>query len=341
MKRVILGATGLEVNRLGFGGIPIQRVSERQAVETVLRAVEKGVDFIDTSRVYTTSERRIGKALKQTDKRVILASKTKGRTSDAVRADLETSMRELQRDYIDIYQCHYVKDEQDYKQVISPGGAVEGLNKLKEEGLIGHIGITCHSLDILDRVLEDGFFETIMFCFSFIEPLARENIIPKALGKNVGCIAMKPFSGGIIDDARLALKYALSEPGIVALAGAEHKDLVDENWEVFQGSWDLDDEEKKGIERIRKACEKNFCRRCDYCLPCTENIPIQHVLGFRSMVKRMGAEMMRTGWRTELVEKARHCSECEDCVTRCPYELPIPNLIKENLRWLDEQFKSS
>jgi len=340
MKRIVLGKTGLEVNRLGFGGIPIQRVDEKQAVETVLHAVEKGVDFIDTSRVYTTSERRIGMALQQTDKRVIMASKSKDRTSDGIRADLETSMKELQKDYIDLYQFHLVKDKHDYKQVISAGGALEGLIKAKEEGSIGNIGITSHSLDLLDQALDDGLFDTMMVCYSFIEPLARENIIPKAIRKKVGCIAMKPFSGGIIDDPRLALKYAFAQPGIVVIAGAEHKDLVDENWEVFQNSWELDGEEKKGIERIRKSLEKSFCRRCDYCLPCTEDIPIQAILGLRSMVKRMGEEILREGWGPEAIERARQCCECENCMTRCPYQLPIPDLIKENLHWVDEELKS-
>ncbi len=329
----------LEVNRLGFGGIPIQRVKEKQAVETVLHAVEKGVDFIDTSRAYTTSEGRIGMALQQTEKSVILASKSPGKTSDKIRADLETSLKELQRDYVDLYQCHFVKDDREYERVISSGGALDGLMRAKEEGLIGHIGITSHSLDVLDHVLDDEVFETIMVCFSFLEPLARERIIPKAIGKNIGCIAMKPFSGGVIDDARLALKYVLTQPGIAVLAGTEHKDIFDENWEVFQDSWQLNDEERKNIEHIRKIYEKNFCRRCDYCQPCTEDIPIQAILGLRSMVKRMGENILREGWQVEAVEKARHCSECEECIARCPYQLSIPDLIKERLRWVNEHVK--
>lgn len=340
MKRIELGKTGLEVNRLGFGGIPIQRVPEYQAIETVLHAVERGVDLIDTSRVYTTSERRIGMALQRTDKRVILASKSKARTSEGLRADLETSLKELQIGNIDLFQCHFVQNDYEYNQVISSGGALEGLIQAKEEGLIGHIGITSHSLDLLDRVLEDELFETIMVCFSFLEPLAREKIIPKAIEKNVGVIAMKPFSGGIIDNARLALKYAFSQPGTAVIPGVEHRDLFDENWEIFQDSCELADDEKKKIEEISKCYNKNFCRRCDYCQPCTEDIPIQMILGLRSMVKRMGKNILREGWRREAIEKARHCSECEECLSRCPYNLPIPDLIKESLRWVDEQLNS-
>ena len=316
-------------------------MDEKQAVETVLHAVEKGVDFIDTSRAYTTSEGRIGMALQQTEKSVILASKSPGKTSDEIRGDLETSLKELQRDYIDLYQCHFVKDDLEYERAVSSGGALDGMIRAREEGLIGHIGITSHSLDVLDHVLDDGLFETIMVCFSFLEPLARERIIPKAIGKNIGCIAMKPFSGGVIDDARLALKYVFTQPGIAVLAGTEHKDLFDENWEVFQNSWQLNDEETTNIDHIRKIYEKNFCRRCDYCQPCTEDIPIQAILGIRYMVKRMGENILREGWQVEAVEKARHCSECEECLARCPYQLPIPDLIKEGLQWVDERLKRS
>ncbi len=341
MKRIVIGKTGLEVYRLGFGGIPIQTVDENQAVETVAHAVNRGIDFIDTSRFYTTSERRIGLALQQTDKRVILASKSHNKTSEGIQGDLETSLKELQVDYIDLYQCHYVKDDNDYNQVISPGGALEGLIKSKEKGLIGHIGISSHSLDLLDRVLEDGLFETIMVCFSFLEPGAQEKIIPKAIEKNTGIIAMKPLSGGVIENSRLALKYALSQGGIVVIAGVEHKDLFDENWEVFQGSWELDEAERKEIEEIRKRHEKNFCRRCDYCQPCTEEIPIQIILGLRSIVRRMGKGFLLKAGPQKAIEKAKHCSECGECTERCPYQLPIPDLIKENLQWLDEQAKSS
>ena len=339
MERIIIGKTGIEVKRFGFGGIPIQRVSESQAVETVLHAIESGVDFIDTSRAYSTSERRIGLALKQTDKKVILASKSQNKTAEGARADLETSLKELQKNYIDIYQCHFVNNKADYQKVISPGGALETLVKAKEEGLIGHIGITSHSLDVLDLVLDDGLFETIMLCFSFLKPLAKEKIIPKAVAKKIGVIGMKPFSGGVIDNSRLALKYVLSQPGVLVIAGVENKDLFDENWAVFQKGDLLSQGEKKEIEEIKKQYDKIFCRRCDYCQPCSEQIPIQMILGIRSLVRRSGKDILIKGRHRDAIDKGRNCSECEECLPRCPYELPIPDLIRENIRWVDEQLK--
>ncbi|MFC1820522.1 aldo/keto reductase [Thermodesulfobacteriota bacterium] len=340
MKKIVLGKTGLEVNRLGFGGIPIQRVDEKRAVETVLHAVEGGVDFIDTARGYTTSEQRIGMALQQTDRKVVLATKSHSRASDKIRADLEKSLETLQRDYIDIYQCHGIRNDEDYEKVIAPGGAFEELNRAKEEGLIGHIGATSHNLDLVERILEDGFFETIMICFSFLEPAAGEKIIPKAISKGIGVIAMKPFSGGVIEKSGLALKYVFNHEGVLVLAGIEHKDLFDENWKIFQGTHVLEDREKREIEEIQKEYDKQFCRRCDYCQPCTEGIPIQFVLGMRSIFKRTGKAALQRSRTVTMLEKARECTECGECEPRCPYELPIPELIKKNIEWADEQIKS-
>lgn len=338
MKRqATLGKTGIRVTRLGLGGIPIQRVSEREAVETVIHAIERGIDFIDTSRAYTTSEARIGLALRETGKRVVLATKSQQHTADKVRRDVETSLRELQREKIELYQCHFIRDFDTYRKITSKGGAVEGLLRARDEGLIEYIGITSHSLDLLDRVIDDGLFETIMVCYSFLEPKAEERVIPRALAANIGVIVMKAFSGGVIDNARLALKYALAPEGTVVIPGVETPELFDANWEVFLDDLTLNRKEREEIRAMQAQFDKQFCRRCDYCQPCPEGIPIQHVIGIKSMVKRIGPRILTEGWPKLAIEQARNCTECGECMERCPYELPIPELIKENLQWVDEQ----
>jgi predicted aldo/keto reductase-like oxidoreductase len=336
MERITLGRTGLTINRCGFGGIPIQRVDEDQAVETVRHAVEQGVDFIDTSRAYTTSEGRIGKALKLTDKKVILASKSASRKSEDVQADLEKSLSELQVDHIDLYQCHFVRTLEDYQLVVKSEGALDTLVKAKEEGLVGHIGITSHSLDVLNQAIDDDLFETIMVCFSFLEPAAKELIIPKAIDKNLGVIAMKSFSGGIIENPILALKWALSHPDVAIIPGVEDTVLFDQNWSVFtSGNFMLTASEKDEIESIRKRYDKVFCRRCDYCQPCSEEIPISIILNVRSVIKRMGKNAVNGAFLSPAIAAAHKCTACAECAERCPYELPIPDLIQDNLEWLN------
>jgi predicted aldo/keto reductase-like oxidoreductase len=336
MKRIILGKTGIEAVRFGFGGIPIQRVSEKQAVEVVKYALKKGMDFVDTSRMYTTSENRIGRALKEINKKVTLATKSFSRSSDGIQKDIETSLKELQTDYIDLYQCHAVGNEEEYRQVTSSNGALQGLQKAREQGIIGHIGITSHSLDLLERVVEDGLFETIMVCYSFLEPAAGQKLIPKAREKQVGILAMKPLSGGVIHAKEAAFKWVFSCPDILVLAGVEEKSYIDQNWEIFLNDWVLTDEDEKKIGEIRKEFDRKFCRRCDYCLPCTVEIPIQFALGVRSMVKRMGPGILKQPMFQVIREKAVNCTECGDCMERCPYGLPIPDMIKENLEWIDD-----
>ncbi|MDO9515354.1 MAG: aldo/keto reductase [Syntrophales bacterium] len=338
MKRqVTLGKTGIKVSRLGFGGIPIQRVSEKEAVDTVIHAIGRGVDFIDTSRAYTTSETRIGIALRETGKDVVLATKSQQHSANKMRRDIEISLKELQREKIELYQCHFIRDFDTYKKVTSKGGALEGLLKARDEGLIEHIGITSHSLDVLNRVIDDGLFETIMVCYSFLETKAEENVIPKALASDIGVIVMKAFSGGVIDNSRLALKYALALEGTVVIPGVETKELFDENWGVFVDDLALDRKEREEIKAIQGEFDKQFCRRCDYCQPCPEGIPIQHVIGIKSMVKRIGPGILKEGWPKFAIEQARGCTECGECMERCPFELPIPELIKKNLQWVDEQ----
>jgi uncharacterized protein len=336
MKRIVLGNTGIEAVRLGFGGIPIQRVSETQAVEVVKYALEKGMDFVDTSRMYTTSESRIGKALKETDKKPAIATKSFSRSADGIQKDVETSLKELQLDYIDLYQCHGISSKEEYRLITAPDGALSGLIKAREQGLIGHIGITSHSLDLLEETVNDGLFETIMVCFSFLEPAARERVIPKAHEKQVGIIVMKAFSGGVIESAELALKWNLSFPDTLVLAGVEDKALIDQNWEVFQGTYELTEAENELIQEISKQYATKFCRRCDYCLPCPAEISIQFMLGVRSLVKRAGPGIVKSPMLARTLEKAVACTECGDCMERCPYNLPIPDMIKENLQWVKE-----
>ncbi len=334
MEKIRLGRTNLRVTRLGWGSIPLQRVGEEEAIAVVREAVEMGVDLLDTARGYTTSEARIGLALKKVQRPVVLSSKSPVRT-DKIYDEVHISLKNLRVEKIHIYHLHNVSKKEDYEKVMSSGGAFEGLQKAKKEGLIDHIGLTSHNLDVLEKVLQDDHFAVIMTCYSFLEPDAGKRIFPLARAKDVGVLVMKPFSGGVIEKASPALKYVLSTPDIVPIPGSESLEKVRENWRIFSQSSPLTAEEQVYIKDMQQQLQKQFCRRCDYCQPCSQEISIQMVMGLKSIIKRFGAGADAPAWIQATVNKARNCSECGECLPRCPYQLPIPELIKKNLEWYD------
>ncbi|MBI4495375.1 MAG: aldo/keto reductase [Deltaproteobacteria bacterium] len=334
MERVRLGRTNLMVARLGLGGIPIQHVPEEQAMAVVREAVELGVQVMDTSRQYGRSEEWIGKALKEVDRPVVLSSKSPVRT-DQIYREVQESRRKLQREKIEIYRLHNVSNWTDYERVTGPGGGLEGLQRARQEGLIDFIGISSHSLGVLKRAIEDGFFDVIMACYSFLEWEAAQEVFPLAREKDIGILAMKTFSGGVIEEIGPALRFVLSSPGIVPIPGSGTVETVRENWRIFMEGGGVTEADRERIGEIRKKFDRQFCRRCEYCRPCPQDIHIPSAMGLNNFIRRLGESILETGWITELVAKARNCAECGECLPRCPYQLPIPEIIKRNLALYD------
>ena len=338
MEKVRLGRTNLVVTRLGWGGIPIQRVSDDEAIPVIRAVVEMGVDILDTARAYTNSEHRIGLALENLDRPVILSSKSQVKT-ERIYDEVHESLRQMKVPKIHIYHLHNIAKHEEYDKVMSPGGAYEGLQRARDEGLIDHIAVSSHSLDVLERAIEEGHFDVIMACYSFLEPDAAKKVFPMARAKDVGILAMKALSGGVIEEAGPALRYVLAEEGIVPIPGSETLDRARENWNIFAEGGPLTAADKERIEAIRKEFDQAFCRRCDYCQPCTEQISIQFLLGLKSTIKRFGNQVQELKWMKEMIARARNCSECGECTSRCPYQLPIPDLIKKSLAWFDSLTK--
>ena len=334
MEKVRLGRTNLIVSKLGWGGIPIQRVGEREAVSVIRAVIEMGVNLLDTARAYTNSEHRIGLALEKTGRPVILSSKSLVKTAK-IYNDVQESLKQLRVRKVNIYHLHSVSSFGDYERVMAPGGAYEGLKRARDEGLIDHIGVTSHNLNVLERAVQEGHFEVIMGCYSFLEPDAAGKVFPLAEEKDVGILAMKPFSGGVIEEAGPALRFVLSMANIVPIPGSETLEKARENWKIFTEGYSLTEKDKERIEALKKEFDRQFCRRCDYCQPCTEKINIQFAVGLKSIIKRFGPQAGEVVWMKDLIEKARNCSECGECLLRCPYQLPIPDMIKENLAWFD------
>ena len=313
----LLGKTNMKVNRVGFGGIPIQRITQEETNKVINELIDKNVNFIDTARAYTISEEYIGNAIEGKREKFFIATKSMARDYESMKQDIEISLKNLKTDYIDLYQIHNLKPE-----------AYKALLEAKEEGKIKYIGITSHSLETIEKSIEDEKFSTIQFPYNIIEDQADE-VFKKANKKDIGIIVMKPLAGGAIDDAKLAIKYILSKDYIdVVIPGMESIEQVRENVSVLQDTNITKDDELK-IQEIRNIMGKRFCRRCEYCLPCPLKINIPQNFLLEGYYARYNLKDWAKERYKSLEVKASACVECGLCETKCPYELPIREMLKE------------
>ena len=328
MEYVTLGRTGLRVSRLGFGGIPIQRINAEES-KILLDAVRAaGINYIDTARGYTVSEELIGQAIEGCRKDFVLATKSMSRDKAGMAKDIETSLRNLRTDYIDLYQVHNPSVEQ-LDQVCGEGGALEALMEAKAAGKIGHIGLTAHSLAVFEKALELPWVETFMFPYNIVESQGEE-LMRRAKEKNIAFIDMKPLAGGAIEDGRLALRYICRNDAVtVAIPGMYSVKEVTENAEAVADTSPLTAEEIAAIEKVRNELGTNFCRRCNYCAPCTVGINIPGAFLFHGYLSRYGLGDWAKGRYDAMSVKAGACVECGECEGRCPYNLPIRQMLKK------------
>ncbi len=331
MELRYLGKTGLRITRVGFGGIPIQTVPEEQAVEVVKRCHELGINYYDTARAYTVSEERVGKALEGVRDDVILATKSISRTKEGVLQDLEMSLRKLRTSYIDVYQLHNVTYPHQWEEITAPGGALEGAHKALDEGKILHLGITGHNASLLARIVETGTFETAMIPYNLLTLEPEAELLPLCRKMGVGTVAMKPFGGGSFSSFTAALKFVLGKEDVdVAIPGMNRLFEVEENVAIATGQYDLTAEELSMIEHDKEALGDTFCRNCDYCQPCPQGIPISFALRAESQFLRRAGWSERLGVRmSEAVDKLETCIDCGSCEARCPYDLPVRDLLQE------------
>jgi predicted aldo/keto reductase-like oxidoreductase len=325
------------ISRIGFGGIPIQRCTEEDAIAVVRRCLDHDITYIDTANAYTTSEGRIGKAIKgRNRKNLVIGTKSGARNREGVEANLANSLKMLGTDYIDLYQFHGVNDSKNLDMVLDPRGPWGVVQKAMKDGVIRHVGITSHNMDASKEAVKTDKFETIMFPFNFITSEPLEELLPLCRERDVAFIAMKPLAGGMLDNPTLAFKYLLQFPDVIPLVGIEKTWEIDEIAGLLGKSWKLTAAENRELAKMKKELGSKFCRRCDYCQPCTAEIPISTVMNFPSFAKRMPPERIFVGWIAGQMEKAYDCQDCADCEERCPFKLPIREIIKERA----EQFKA-
>ena len=328
MEYRTLGKTGLKISRMGFGGIPIQKIDEEGTKKLLHAMAEKGINYIDSARGYTVSEQYIGYGLEGIRDKFVLATKSMSRTKEAMAADIETSLGNFRTDYIDLYQVHNPSMEQ-LDQVIGEGGALEALMEAKAAGKIGHIGLTAHSTAVFERALELDWVETIMFPYNIVEQQGTE-LIHKCAEKNIGFIDMKPLAGGAIEDGTLALRYVCSNPDVtVVIPGMAEIRELDENMAACSNAAPLtEDELAKQWTKYVNSWALISAGSCNYCAPCTVGIDIPSVFLFAGYLQRYDlADWAKERYST-LKVKASACIGCGKCEPRCPYHLPIREKLK-------------
>ncbi|HHZ02487.1 MAG TPA: aldo/keto reductase [Tissierellia bacterium] len=333
MKKKLLGNTGMEVSVIGFGGIPIQRVKEEEAIKLIVECKNQGINFIDTARGYTVSEEYIGKGLKAAGREnFYIATKAMCYNYSSMKASIEESLKTMDIDYIDLYQVHNVSRKEQLKEVLSENGALKALKEAKDKGLIKNIGITGHIREILMDALNSDEFETIQFPFNPVETQGEE-LLQKALDKGLGTIAMKPLAGGAFDNPLLSLKYIINSNLItVAIPGMDSIEQIVKNSEVGRELKPLTEEEENIINKEVESLGNDFCRRCGYCKPCPEGIDIPNVFIFEGYVLRYNMPEYAKLRYNSLAVKADECVRCRKCERKCPYNLPIVEKLKHAVK---------
>ena len=328
MKTITLGRTGITTPQNAFGALPIQRVSTDYAVMLLRKAYEGGMTFFDTARAYTDSEEKIGIAFEGMRDKVFIASKTHAMTPDEARAELETTLRNLKTDYLDLYQLHQAP------QCFKPGdgtGMYEFLLEAKEQGKVRHIGITAHKIGVAEEVIASGLYETLQYPFNYLAT-ERELAMVKACGEaGMGFIAMKGLSGGLLNNANACMAFMSQFDHVLPIWGIQRESELDEWLAFFDKEAVMDDAAAAVIDKDRKELAGEFCRSCGYCMPCTMDIQIRNCARMIQLIRRSPSQnYLSPAWQAEM-EKIDSCIGCGVCMTRCPYELNIPELLKKNL----------
>ncbi len=333
MEMVRLGRTEIVVPKNGFGALPVQRVSMDTAVEILRKAYDGGIRFFDTARAYSDSEEKLGEAFHDIRKNIFIATKAPRMTEDEFWEDLETSLKKLRTDYIDIFQFH------NPSFCPKPGdgtGLYEAMVSAKEQGMIRHIGITNHRMSVSEEAVESGLYETLQYPFSYLAIDKEIELVKLCKERDVGFIAMKSLAGGTINNSRAAYAFAAQFDNVEPIWGIQKMSELDEFLTYNNNPPSLDSELREIIEKDRKELSGNFCRGCGYCMPCPVGITINNCARTSLMLRRAPASSwLSQEWQAEMM-KIKNCLHCNQCASKCPYGLDTPTLLQENLKDYEE-----
>ncbi len=331
MQKRTLGKTGWEISAIGFGAIKLPLVSKKGCEVLLNKAIDGGINFVDTADCYGDSEEKIGRAIREFSReRLVIASKSMARDSKTFLQHLETGLKRLGTDYLDIYHMHALSSDEDLEKVLGPGGAMEGLDRAIRDGKVRFKAFSSHNLTVAKKVARSGEFQIIQYPLNFIDNDAQDELVPLVEKLNMGFIAMKPLGGGLLDDADICFRYLMQFGSVVPDPGIQKTSEMKQIVDIINDPRPLSGEEEARIEEIRREMGKSWCHRCDYCRPCPQGIPISMVLIAKSIVRRMPYSSA-CDFLEKAMEKVGECTECRSCAQKCPYGLDIPELLQKNL----------
>lgn len=328
MEYVTLGKTGIKVCKNAFGALPIQRVSDEYAIGLLRKAYDNGITFFDTARAYTDSEQKVGRAFFGMRDKVIIATKTAATDVQSFEKDLNESLKALQTDYIDIYQFHNIS----FCPKPSDGtGLYEAMLHAKADGKIRHIGITNHRPSVAIEAIESGLYETLQFPFCYLASPIDIKIVELCKIHNVGFIAMKGLSGGLITDSAAAYAWMLQYDNVLPIWGIQRETELDEFLSYSENPPIIDGRIKQLIEKDRRDLSGSFCRACGYCMPCPQGIVINNCARMSQLIRRSPSAQWLTHESQKMMLNIESCVQCGACAEKCPYGLDTPMLLKQNL----------
>lgn len=328
MLTVTLGRTGIVTGKNAFGALPIQRVSQQEAVRLLRKAYEGGVTFFDTARYYTDSEIKLGAAFHTMRDKIILASKTMAQTAQDFWKDINETLTNLQTDYLDLYQFH------NPPFCPRPGdgsGLYEAMLEAKAQGKIRHIGITNHRLSVANEAVDSGLYETLQFPFCYLASEEDLALVQKCKEKEVGFIAMKGLSGGLLTNARACYVFQAQFDHVLPIWGIQKESELDEFLSFVHHPPEITPELAAFIEKDKKELQGDFCRSCGYCMPCPVGIEIRNCARMSQLIRRSPSEPLLTPQEQAKMMKIEECLHCGQCAQKCPYHLDTPTLLQKNL----------
>ena len=327
MTNVTLGKTGITVEKNSFGALPIQRISREEAVKLLRKAYDHGVTFFDTARFYTDSEEKVGEAFAGIRDKVYIATKTGATTAEGFWKDLNTSLNNLRTDYIDIYQFHTPAF------CPKPGdgsGLYEAMLEAKAKGMIRHIGITNHRLNVAHEAIDSGLYETLQFPFCYLSTDKELELVEKCRKADMGFIAMKALSGGLLTNSAAAYAFLAQYDNVLPIWGVQREKELDEFLSYIDNPPVMTEDIKGVIAHDREELLGDFCRGCGYCMPCPAGIEINNCARMSLMLRRAPSAAQLTPKMQAKIKKIEDCIHCNQCKAKCPYGLDTPALLVKN-----------